>query len=70
MAEKKLMRSTNKIVAGVCGGLAEYFNLDPTLIRVIYAALTLFTAGFPGVLLYIIMMLVMPQSDGIDTTNQ
>ncbi len=64
------MRSTNKIVAGVCGGLAEYFNLDPTLIRVIYAALTLFTAGFPGVLLYIIMMLVMPQSDGIDTTNQ
>ena len=67
---KKLVRSNNKIIAGVCGGIAEYFDLDPTLIRVIYAALTLFTAGFPGVLLYIIMMLVMPQSDGIDTTNQ
>lgn len=67
---KKLVRSNNKIIAGVCGGIAEYFDVDPTLIRVIYAALTLFTAGFPGVLLYIIMMLVMPQSDGIDTTNQ
>jgi len=70
MAEKKLMRSANKIVAGVCGGLAEYFNLDPTLVRVIYAALTLFTAGFPGVILYIIMMLLMPQSDGMDVSNQ
>ena len=67
---KKLVRSNNKIIAGVCGGIAEYFDVDPTLIRVIYAALTLFTAGFPGVLLYIIMMLLMPQSDGIDTTNQ
>ena len=67
---KKLVRSNNKIIAGVCGGIAEYFDVDPTLIRVIYAALTLFTAGFPGVLLYIIMMLLMPQSDGIDTTKQ
>ena len=70
MENKKLMRSSNKILAGVCGGLAEYFNLDPTLVRVIYAALTLFTAGFPGVLLYIIMLLIMPQSDGMDISNQ
>ena len=70
MENKKLMRSSNKILAGVCGGLAEYFNLDPTLVRVIYAALTLFTAGFPGVLLYIIMLLLMPQSDGMDISNQ
>ena len=70
MENKKLMRSSNKILAGVCGGLAEYFNLDPTLVRVIYAALTLFTAGFPGVLLYIVMLLLMPQSDGMDISNQ
>ena len=70
MENKKLMRSSNKILAGVCGGLAEYFNLDPTLVRVIYAALTLFTAGFPGVLLYIVMLLLMPQSDGLDISNQ
>ena len=62
--DKKLVRSNNKIIAGVCGGLAEYFDVDPTLIRVVYAALTLFTAGFPGVLLYIIMMLLMPQPEG------
>ena len=62
--DKKLVRSSNKIIAGVCGGIAEYFDVDPTLIRVVYAALTLFTAGFPGVLLYIIMMLMMPQPEG------
>jgi phage shock protein C len=63
MAEKKLKRSANKMLAGVCGGLAEYWNLDPTLVRVVFAALTIFSAAFPGVLLYIIMALVMPQAE-------
>lgn len=63
MEQKKLTRSANKILAGVCGGLAEYFDVDPTLVRVCYAALTIFTTGFPGLLLYIIMMLLMPRSD-------
>lgn len=63
MAEKKLMRSSNKMLAGVCAGLAEYWDLDPTLVRVVYAALTVFSAGFPGVLLYIIMALLMPQAE-------
>ena len=63
MEQKKLTRSANKILAGVCGGIAEYFDIDPTLIRVCYAALSIFTTGFPGVLLYIIMMLIMPRSD-------
>ena len=57
------MRSSNKMLAGVCAGLAEYWDLDPTLVRVVYAALTVFSAGFPGVLLYIIMALVMPQAE-------
>jgi phage shock protein C len=59
--EKKLTRSTNKVLAGVCGGIAEYFEIDPTLVRVAYAALTIFSAGFPGVLLYIVMLILMPQ---------
>ncbi len=63
MADKKLTRSTNKMVAGVCAGIAEYFDLDPTLVRVVYAALSLFSAGFPGLLLYIILLIIMPQSD-------
>ena len=63
---KKLYRSSNRILAGVCGGLAEYFDVDPTLIRVIYAALSLFTVGFPGVLLYIVLMILMPNYNQID----
>lgn len=61
MAEmKKLTRSADKKLAGVCGGIAEYFEIDPTVIRIIYAALTIFSAGFPGLLLYLILMLLMP----------
>jgi len=62
MAQKKLVRSANKVLAGVCGGIAEYFEIDPTLVRILYAALTIFTTGFPGLLLYIIMLLIMPEA--------
>lgn len=61
MEQKKLTRSANKMVAGVCGGLAEYFGLDATLVRVIYVALTIFSAAFPGIILYLVMMLLMPE---------
>jgi phage shock protein PspC (stress-responsive transcriptional regulator) len=66
MATKKLTCSTNKILAGVCGGIAEYFDIDPTLVRILYAALTFFSAAFPGLILYIIMMLIMPEKDKND----
>lgn len=62
---KKLYRSSNRILAGVCGGIAEYFNVDPTLIRVLYAVLSIFSVGFPGILLYIILMILMPNHDQI-----
>lgn len=61
MANKKLTRSTNKILGGVCGGIAEYFDVDPTLVRICYTALSIFSAAFPGLLLYIIMLLLMPE---------
>lgn len=60
---KRLRRSSNKLFAGVCAGIAEYLDVDPTLVRVLYAALTLFTAGFPGVILYVVMMILMPNYD-------
>ena len=69
MANKKLVRSNNKVIAGVCAGIAEYFDVDPTMIRICYAALTIFSAGFPGVLLYIIMLILMPPSDGKTTSK-
>ena len=67
MATKKLTRSANnKMLAGVCGGLAEYFGVDATLVRIIYAVLAFFTTGFPGLLLYIILMLIMPVKQDAD----
>jgi phage shock protein C len=62
---KKLFRSSNRILAGVCGGIAEYFGVDPTVIRVLYMVLSLFTAAFPGLLLYILLMIMMPNYDQI-----
>ena len=66
MVTKKLTRSANKMLAGVCGGIAEYFDVDPTLIRVCYAALSVFSAAFPGLILYIILMLIMPEKEKND----
>jgi phage shock protein PspC (stress-responsive transcriptional regulator) len=61
MNQAPLRRSrTNKMIAGVCGGIAEWVGWDPTIVRVLYVAATLLAAGFPGTLLYIILMLVMP----------
>jgi phage shock protein C len=53
-------------MAGVCGGIAEYFDIDPTLIRVAYVVLSLFSAAFPGVLLYIILMILIPNYDQLN----
>lgn len=61
MDGKKLYRSQNKMIAGVCAGLADYLNVDPTLIRIAYVLLSIFSAGFPGILVYIILMIIIPQ---------
>ena len=61
MTMKKLYRSNiNRKLCGVCGGFAEYFDLDPTIIRLIFIFLTLFGGG--GVLIYLICALVVPKS--------
>lgn len=60
MNNRKLTRSNDRMIAGVCAGLAEYFGLDTTLVRVAYALLTVFTA-FSGVIVYLILMIVMPE---------
>ena len=61
--QKKLKRSQNKMISGVCAGIAEYFEFDPTLVRIAYVLLSFFSAGFPGLLLYIILAIVMPVQD-------
>lgn len=58
---KKLYRSkANRKLAGVCGGLGEYFGFDPTLARVIFILLAL-PGGLPGVLPYILLWIVIPE---------
>ena len=59
--EKKIYKSSkNKMIDGVCAGIAEYFNIDPTLVRI---GLVLFSAmGGAGILAYIIMAIVMPRN--------
>ena len=58
----KLTRSNHdKMIAGVCGGIAEYFDLDPTLVRVGFVLLSILSAAFPGLIVYIILALIMPK---------
>jgi phage shock protein PspC (stress-responsive transcriptional regulator) len=50
-----------KLIAGVCGGIAKWLGWDPTLVRLGYVVLSVLSAGFPGVLIYILLWIVMPQ---------
>ena len=61
--EKKLYKiEEGKLLDGVCGGIAEYLAVDPTLVRLVWVFLSL--AGFSGVLLYIIAAIIMPRKPG------
>ena len=58
---KRLFRSKkNRMIAGVCGGIGEYSNTDPTLIRLLWALITLFTMG-TGIIAYIIAWIIIPE---------
>jgi phage shock protein PspC (stress-responsive transcriptional regulator) len=66
---KKLYRSeTDKIIGGVCGGIAEYLDIDPTIVRVIFA-LAIVSTEF-GLMLYIILWIVLPSEKSIDKENR
>jgi phage shock protein C len=63
-AMKKLKRSKKeKMIAGICGGIAEYFEVDPTIVRVIYVLVSIFSIAFPGILVYIILWIIIPEQD-------
>ncbi len=62
---RPLRRSrSNRQIAGVVGGLAEYFRVDPTLLRVIYVVGSLVSAAFPGILVYVLLWLLVPEAEG------
>jgi phage shock protein C len=61
---RPLRRSThNRMIAGICGGLGEYFGIDPTLVRVMYVIGSLISVAFPGLLIYLILWLIIPDRE-------
>jgi len=59
--ERRLTRSRrHKIIAGVLGGIAEYLEVDPTVVRVVYVVASVFSALFPGLLAYVILAFLIP----------
>ena len=63
---KKLTRSNKeKMIAGVCGGMAEYFDMDPTIVRLIYVIVSIFSVAFPGILVYFILWIILPKKETI-----
>ncbi len=61
-ARNRLHRSrSNRMLAGVCGGLAEWLGWDPTLVRILYVVASVVSAAFPGLLVYLVLWLVMPE---------
>ena len=66
--EKRLYRSrSERMLAGVCGGLGEYLKVDPTVIRL--AAVVLALAGGPGIVAYIILWLIVPEEPKLEGTG-
>lgn len=60
---KPLRRSRNKMIGGVCAGIADWLNIDPTIVRAGYVLISIFSAAFPGILVYIILWAVIPEED-------
>ncbi len=63
MEKAKLTRSNNKVIAGVCAGIAEWLGWDINTVRIIYILASLISAAFPGILVYVLLWIVMPDDD-------
>ena len=64
MPQRRLTRSrSDRKLAGVCGGIAAYFGWDPTLVRVVYVVVSVVSVAFPGIIVYLLLWLIMPEGD-------
>ena len=62
MVRKLLYRSrTNRVLGGICGGLGEYLDIDPTVIRLVWVVIVIFTGIVPGILAYLLLLLIVPE---------
>jgi len=55
-----LTKSRNKIIAGVCGGLAEWLGWSPAMVRILFVLISVLSVAFPGIIVYLILWIVMP----------
>jgi phage shock protein PspC (stress-responsive transcriptional regulator) len=63
MTRNPLQRShRHRMLGGVCGGFADWLGWDPTLVRLVYVVVSVCSAAFPGILVYLVLWLVMPQA--------
>lgn len=61
MEPRRLYRSEkDKVFAGICGGLGEFFNVDPTALRLVWLLVVVFTGIFPGVIVYVLAIFIIP----------
>lgn len=63
MSDRKLRRSRDRMIAGVCGGIGEYYGWKPDRVRIAYVILSILSAAFPGIIVYLLLWLVMPDAD-------
>ena len=59
---RALTRSNNKMIAGVCAGIAEYFGWDVTLFRAVYVVASILSVAFPGIFVYVVFWVLMPRA--------
>ncbi len=68
--QKKLYRSqSNKIISGILGGIGEYLEIDPSVVRVIFILVTCLTGFVPGIIFYFIALFVVPQREQVSNSN-
>jgi phage shock protein C len=64
MPQTQLVRSRqHRMLAGVCGGMADWLGWDPTVVRILFVLVSIFSAAFPGMLVYVILWAIMPEAD-------
>lgn len=66
MTTRRFMRSSNRMVAGVCAGIADYFGWSTNATRLAYVLLSILSVAFPGIIVYIVLWLVIPERTATD----
>ncbi len=61
MTTIRLERTRDKVIGGVCGGIAKYFGWDAAIVRLLYIVLSVASVGFPGMFVYLILWIAMPE---------